>query len=306
MPNRPTEASSIRVTQCESWDEFIQALRVAGNKPLANRIYRGHANPDWRLSSLWERRLANENLNLSHDVEVESEFRDGYRNFYSRRLHRGTSYDQLRIEELSQFKRWAAAMPEIPLAKSDPDVDWWTFGRHYGLKTPLLDWSWSPFIAAFWAFADRMTRENPHLEGPSPQWPKASLSPVVVWELSINDGIFAEGAFSQIDNVRYELHRQRAQQGLFTWLEHDNYIDVESYLVSRGLAHILERYEISYRSSVGDAISDLLRMNIHYATVYPDPEGAAKQANLGLNWYSLGLMKGEYFNPSDTGQPKDG
>ena len=196
-------------------------------------------------------------------------------------------------------------MPEIPLSKTDPDVDWWTFGRHYGLNTPLLDWSWSPFIAAFWAFADRMTRENPHLGGPNPQWPKASRSPVVIWELSRKDDTFVDKEFSLIDNVQYELHRQRAQQGIFTWLEHDMYIDIETYLASRNLGDILERYEIPYGGSVGDAISDLLRMNIHYATVYPDPEGAAKQANLGINWYLLGLMKDNYFKSFDSKLPNN-
>ncbi len=283
----------------------MQALRVTGNKPIAYRIYRGHAHRDWRLASAWERRLAHENRGTSHNHDSESEIDDGYKTFHSRRHHRAVSYEQIRDKELNQFKRWAAAMPEIPLSKTDPDVDWWTFGRHYGLNTPLLDWSWSPFIAAFWAFADRMTRENPHLGGPSPQWPTASQSPVVVWELSRKDDTFVDEEFSLIDNVRYELHRQRAQQGIFTWLEHDKHIDIESYLAWRNLGHVLERYEIPYGSSVGDAISDLMRMNIHYGTVYPDPEGAAKQANLGINWYLLGLMKGEYFDPSDSKLPNN-
>ena len=183
MPNRYTEDSGVRVTQCESWDKFIQALRVTAGSQISSCIYRGHAKPDWKLSSTWERSIAHWNRGPPRSREELYGLRDGYERFRSRSESLG-NYEQGRDARLGLFKRLTATMPEIPTRALETDDDWWSFGRHYGLHTPLLDWSRSPFIAAFWAFMERVTSENRHLGSPNPEPIVSSGPPVVVWELS--------------------------------------------------------------------------------------------------------------------------
>lgn len=278
MPNRYSEDSGVRVTQCHSWDEFIVALRVTKNKPRSRRIYRGHSDPSWTLCSTWERYLDALNATLPKPRRAR---------FFSKKR-----YKRNRDLWLETFMDLTVTMPEIPAHIRDHDnpvVDKWAFGRHYGLKTPLLDWSQSPFVAFFWALLDRITNDNCNLEAPNPHIRlKTSDCPIAVWELSTPTDLFVDGEFELIDNSRFELHRQRAQSGVFTHLEHTGYIDIASYLESREMGSCLERYEIpcSTEVDVCTALSDLQRMNIDFATLIPDPRGAARQANLGftLNW----------------------
>ena len=283
LPYRYTEDSGVRVTQCESWDDFIQALRVTNNKPLAQRAYRGHADPCWKLSSAWERLIDHH----KHERRIIGD----WPGFSPQELYELNISDKQADDNwLISFKQLVSTMPQMPDHTHWTKEDWWAFGRHFGLNTPLLDWSRSPFIVAFWAFIGRVFSENIQPETkPLAFYSLQSTKPVVIWELSLLEGLAVPGEFGAINNVRYELHRQRAQSGVFTLLHHDKYTDLESYLSWKGYGKCLERYEIPCSSvkDVSIVLSDLDRMNINYGTVFPDPEGAARQANLQQYWFEM-------------------
>lgn len=284
MPSRYTEDSGVRVTQCKSWDEFIQALRVTANKPDSPRLYRGHADPRWKLSSAWERMI--DHYNQPEYKFVQSLFGDTARTLYGMRVED----DELDDNWLIIFKKMVSTMPEMPDYTRWKKINWWAFGRHFGLSTPLLDWSESPFVAAFWAFTGRLFSEKIRPEtDPLAFHTLSSSEPVVIWELTCPPDIVTKGEFQIIDNVSYELHRQRAQSGIFTLLNHDSVTDLETYLHSKEKAGLLERYEVTCSSvkDVSVALSDLDRMNVNYGTIFPDPEGAAKHANLISYWLEM-------------------
>lgn len=57
-------------------------------------------------------------------------------------------------------------------------------------------------------------------------------------------------------------------------------LDIELYLTDKDLAHHLECIEIPILE-IGKALNDLRLMNITYATLFPDTDGADREANLG-------------------------
>src|SRR6185436_18833325 len=81
--------------------------------------------------------------------------------------------------------------------------------------------------------------------------------------------------------------RQQAQRGVFTKLYHNSYFDIEEYFGSiRFEEPPLIKYLIPGRETA-KAITELRMMNITFATLFPDLEGAALQANFELTSFSL-------------------
>lgn len=236
--------TGICVCVCDSWDDFISAMR--SSKPGSDRLYRGQASRDWKLSSEFERRM--EKVADPPDAER------------LRTIYAG---------HLSAFQELAAGLLGVE-ARTFEEDDWWALGRHHGLNTPLLDWSRIPYVATYFAFSEHLRLKDAGVD---------VGEAVTVWALADWDALARPGEFELVEPRSFSNPRQRAQRGVFTRLTHNEHIDIESYLAARGLADRLTRWEIPASETIM-ALDDLLMTNITPSTLFPDLGGAAAEVNM--------------------------
>jgi hypothetical protein len=196
------------------------------------------------------------------------------------------AYEALRDGYLQRFKDLSVGLPGFD-SRGLTENDWWAIGRHHGLTTPLLDWTRSPYVAAFFAFLDYIDHLNPGFRtGTHGGNTTFGYGTVAIWELVLDDKMQVSDEF-EVFSARPDLaYRQKSQQGVFTRLRHNMHLDMEAYLSSRSLRHLLARYDVPGQET-GKALWDLHLMNINLSTLFPDLGGAAAMANL---WHTLNSL----------------
>src|SRR3982751_548545 len=111
-----------RVFRLRSWDAFLKLIIQA---PYSNWAFRGERDERWPLYSSLSRYL----MNFAVDKKAWPEQEARILRVFKRKAH--------------QF----LVQPPDP----DDDFQWLALMQHHGAPTRLLDFTWSPYVAAFFA-----------------------------------------------------------------------------------------------------------------------------------------------------------
>ena len=179
----------------------------------------------------------------------------------------------------------------------------WSLGQHYGLATPLLDWTESPFVAAYFAFEPKTVYSltnayyamypqngNEEVLKNRPQRYIYGLSgDIGRWDPSLSVGVEPYDHFIKfVPSDSDENPRILSQRGRFTMLLSPD-INIEKTVErcyakdeKKGLSRI-----IFVKLQIPDieretCLRNLNRMNINHATLFPDLIGAAEYCNVKL------------------------
>lgn len=140
------------VLDLKVWEDFLDKIRSLREQEASlkaklgyvpNLLFRGQREAGWKLETTLERSRPN-SLSLS-----------SYYHAISRTLPQIEAHTQEKWQiplppQYDQMIRGAEA--ELNLRMAFPAYDYMAYLRHHGFPSPLLDWSKSAYIAAFFAF----------------------------------------------------------------------------------------------------------------------------------------------------------
>jgi hypothetical protein len=236
-----------------SWKYFSDYI----NKILlnySNYVFRGQADSNWKLEPTLDRVI--KDPNSIKRVQLLKTFQ------YETRGRRGTNPPEMKSE-----------------------YDWWALGQHYGLLTPLLDWTESPFVALYFAVSQAY---------------KANTDSFAVYAFFQNSAEHFNKTINEDDKVELvnnhkptlkivkplsdENNRLVSQRGLFT--RGPNNIDIEEWVKTfnsykEGKEMVLIKITIPSKELEG-CLKYLNRMNINDATLFPDLTGASSYCNKSI------------------------
>lgn len=139
----------------DSWNDLpttVEEIRTKVENYTSRRgvLFRGHSNEKWRLETTLERR-GDKNISLYEYLVKAQKYVNEIESFT------GHQFNTLKNCDLKSRLLKAKEQPDF---FNFPSYEFAIYLRHHGFPSPLLDWSRSFYVAAFFAFQKPIAPED--------------------------------------------------------------------------------------------------------------------------------------------------
>jgi len=267
---------SLKVIEIKSWKEYVEVIT---NSDFKSWAFRGQTDTDWPLLSTLSRY------------------------FKTFKVH-PDAWQQQESRILRIFKRKSHLfLSQIP--EPDDSFQWLALMQHFGTPTRLLDFTWSPYVSAFFAL-EKATNDSaiwavfpPGLADTKIRTTRASQKlgsdEIGPWIFGNYEKYFLPNTYNFVTIGEPHKMNQRliAQSGTFVIPGRlDN--PIESIVKDNSIVKfVLKTSELRKT-----AMSELYKMNISNATLFPGLDGLARSLAYELEFHWA-------FDPTNM-QPYDG
>jgi len=270
--------NEVYIKEFENVSEFFSFIPEKLITRDHNYGFRGHASASWLLAPTIAR------------------FVDGILTAFPKRAMYREETTKIVLNRLrDEFKRNSIINNDLPQDRIE-NMDIWQYGQHFGLPSPLLDWTHSPYVALFFSLNENSVDkpdekrcvwvidldliDQINFMVTSQVWPK--LREAIKSEESLKEQFPILEVLQEIDQNNRRL---AFQQGFFT--KHEYYVSLEVWLnriisevaMKNADRPVLHKYIFSCSEKERISFLDKLdKMNINNRTLFPDISGSVKDA----------------------------
>lgn len=237
--------ATFETVSCENWHDLHLQIDDYFTH-YDGYIFRGQADFDWKFESGLTRAMRNSYPNAS-----------------------ASQMKSLARQHLHAFKQNIRGRCSLDIGTA-PEDTLWALGQHFGLYTPFLDWSRSPYVALFFSMF------GPCKSGRRALWAIFESDIETIWPPKGK-----KKGLRTVQPLGHDNQRLVNQNGLFLDVPVGKCAD--DLIKAATETEWVTMYKIDFSDSIrNDVLSALNNMNINHASLFPDLIGSSLLANFQL------------------------